>query len=143
MHICMYVDNSYCLWQLELLQTLSLFVAPEPPQMFQIISVTTTNIRFSWQEPAVLNGILTGYNLSCQPVLPANIATPPILSTGSTVNTALFPNLSPGVRYNCSIVASNSVGSSNPVHAIGTTTETGIRLYTWLYTWLYKYNYII
>ena len=135
----MYLDNSYCLWQLELLQTLSPFVAHEPPQMFQIISVTTTNIRFSWQEPAVLNGILTGYNLSCQPVLPANIATPPILSTGPTVNTALFPNLSPGVGYNCSIVASNSAGSSDPVHAVGTTTETGIRLYTWLY----KYNYII
>ena len=103
-----------------------LFVAPSPPRMFQITSVTTTNISFSWQEPVVPNGMLIGYNLSCQPLLPAGIPSPPILSTGSTVNTALFPDLSPGVRYNCSIVARNITGSSNPVYAVGTTAETGI-----------------
>ena len=112
---------------IKLLQILLPHVAPEPPRMFQITSVTTTNISFSWQAPAVLNGVLVGYQLTCQPVLPAGIPSPPILSTGSTVNTALFPNLSPGVRYNCSIVARNSAGPSDPpVHAVGTTTETGI-----------------
>ena len=94
--------------------------------MFQITSVTTTNINFSWLAPAVTNGVLTGYTLSCQPVLPAGIPSPPILTPGPTVNTALLPNLSPGVRYNCSIMASNSVGPSDPVYAVDTTTETGI-----------------
>ena len=103
-----------------------LFVAPEPPQMFQITSATTINISFSWQTPAVLNGILTGYQLTCQPVPLAGIPSPPILSSGPSVNTALFPNLSPGLRYNCSIVARNSAGSSDPVYTVGTTTETGI-----------------
>ena len=94
--------------------------------MFQITSVTTTTISFSWQAPTVTNGILTGYQLSCQPELPTGIPSPPTLSPGPTVNTAMLPNLSPGVRYNCSIVASNSAGPSDPVYAVGTTTETGI-----------------
>ena len=104
---------------------LSSHIAPGPPELFQITLVTTTHVDFSWQTPTITNGVLTGYRLSCQPELPAGIPSPPILSTGPTVNTALFPDLSPGVRYNCSIVASNSGGSSNPVHAVGTTTETG------------------
>ena len=94
--------------------------------MFQITSVTTTNISFSWQAPAVLNGMLTGYQLTCQPELPVGIRTPPTLSPGDAVNTAMLPNLSPGVRYNCSIMASNSAGLSDPVYAVDTTTETGI-----------------
>ena len=101
-------------------------IAPEPPRMFQITSITTTNINFSWQAPAVTNGILTGYQLTCQPELPVGIPSPPTLTPGPTVHTAMLLNLSPGVRYNCSIVASNSAGLSEPVYAVGTTTETGI-----------------
>ena len=107
---------------------LLLFVAPGPPRMFQITSVTTINISFSWQAPAFLNGMLVGYQLFCQPELPpTGIPSPPILSSGPSVNTALLPNLFPGVRYNCTTVARNSAGSSEPVYAVGTTTETGIR----------------
>ena len=106
--------------------TFSPSVAPEPPQMFQISSVTTTDISFLWQAPNVTNGMLTGYQLSCKPELLTGISSPPILSAGSTVNTTMLPNLSPGVRYNCSIVASNSAGPSDPVYAVGTTTEAGI-----------------
>ena len=102
---------------------LSSHIAPGPPELFQITLVTTTHVNFSWQTPT--SGVLTGYRLSCQPELPAGIPSPPILSTGPTVNTTLFPDLSPGVRYNCSIVATNSGGSSDPVYAVGTTTETG------------------
>ena len=101
-------------------------VAPEPPQMFQISSVTTTNINFLWQAPAVTNGALTGYQLSCQPELPVGIPSPPTLSPGATVNTAVLPNLFPGVRYNCRIMANNSAGLSDPVYAVDTTAETGI-----------------
>ena len=101
-------------------------VAPEPPRMFQITSVTTININFSWQAPVVTNGALTGYQLSCQPELPVGIPSPPTLSPGPTVNTAVLLNLFSGVRYNCSIMASNSAGLSDPVYAVDTTTETGI-----------------
>ena len=102
-------------------------VVSGPPRMFQITLVTTTSISLSWQAPTVTIGVLTGYQLSCQPELPTGIPSPPTLSPGPTVNTALLPNLYPGVRYNCRIMASNSVGgSSDPVYAVGTTTETGI-----------------
>ena len=102
-------------------------VVSGPPRMFRITLVTTTSVSFSWQEPTVTIGVLTGYQLTCQPELPTGIPSPPTLSPGPTVHTALLPNLSPGVRYNCGIVASNSVGgSSDPVYAVGTTNETGI-----------------
>ena len=100
-------------------------VAPGPSRMFQITSVTTTNISFSWQAPAFLNGILVGYQLTCQPELPVGIPSPPILTPGPTMNANILSNLFPGVRYNCSIVARNSAGPSDPIYAVGTTTETG------------------
>ena len=99
-------------------------VAPGPPRMFRITLMTTTSLSFSWQAPAIINGILTGYQLSCQPLL-QGIPSPTIPSPGPTVNTAVLPDLFPGVRYNCSIVARNSARPSDPVHAVGTTTETG------------------
>ena len=102
------------------------FVAPEPPRMFQITSVMTNRLSFSWQTPAVTNGVLIGYQLSCQPLLPVGTPSPSILTPGSTMITAELGSLFPGVRYNCSIVARNTAGSSDPVHAVGTTTETGI-----------------
>ena len=109
-------------------------VASGPPRIFQTTLMTTTSLTFSWQEPVVTNGILTGYQLSCQPVPPTGIPFPPTLSPGPTVNTAVLPNLSPGVRYNCSIMASNSAGPSDPVYAVGTTTETGITWHISLYS---------
>ena len=100
-------------------------VAPGLPRMFRVTLMATTSLSFSWQAPTVTNGALTGYNLSCKPGLPADIPSPSVLTPGPTMNTAELGRLSPGVRYNCSIVANNSAGSSDPVHAIGTTTETG------------------
>ena len=86
-------------------------IAPGPPEMFQITLMTTTSLSFSWQAPAVLNEVLTGYQLSCHSSL-QGIPSPQNFTPGPTVNTAVLPNLSPGVRYNCSIVASNSAGRS-------------------------------
>ena len=93
--------------------------------MFRITLITTMSLSFSWQAPTVTNGGLTGYNLSCQPELPAGIPSPSILTPGPTMNTAELGSLFPGVRYNCSIVAMNTAGSSGPVHDVGTTPETG------------------
>ena len=100
-------------------------IASGLPRMFRVTLRTTTSLSFSWQAPTVTNGRLTGYNLSCQPELPADIPSPSIFTPGPTMNTAELGSLFPGVRYNCSIVAMNTAGSSDPVHAIGNTTETG------------------
>ena len=93
--------------------------------MFRITSATTSSLSFSWQEPANPNGDITGYQLSCQLLL-LGIPTPQPLSPGPTVRMTILVNLLPGVRYNCSIGASNGAGPSNLVYADGTTTEIGI-----------------
>ena len=103
---------------------LSTLVAPNPPEMFQITSVTTTSLSFSWWAPTVTNGVPTGYQLSCQPELP-EISSPHKLSLAPADSAAILPDLFPGVRYNCCIVASNSTGSSDPVYAVETTLEIG------------------
>ena len=98
--------------------------APSPTQTFQITAVTTTGLSFSWQKPANPNGAITGYRLSCQSAL-LGIPTPEPLIPGPTAQMTILVNLLPGVRYNCSIGASNGAGPSNIVYADGTTTEIG------------------
>ena len=92
--------------------------------MFQIISVTTTSLSFSWLEPAESNGPIMSYRLSCQPLL-SGIPTPEPLNPGSTVRMTVLANLNPGVRYNCSIGARNGAGQSPLVYADDTTMEIG------------------
>ena len=102
------------------------FPAPTFPRMFLITSVMTTSFNFSWQPPLTLNGVLTGYRLSCQPLLPG-ISLPQPLNT--TALMVMLSNLYPSVGYNCSIVARNSAGPSYPVYVNGTTLETGASVY--------------
>ena len=100
--------------------------------MFQITAVTTTSLSLSWHEPATPNGAIVGYRLSCQPLL-LGIPTPQPLIPGSTARMAVLTDLYPGVRYNCSMGASNLAGLSDLVYADGTTTEIGRDIYTLLY----------
>ena len=108
----------------------SIFTIPAltPPRMFQITSLMTRSLSFSWQAPVTLNGILTGYQLSCQPLLPG-IPSSQTLTPGPTAVVDTVSGLYPGVRYNCSIVAMNNAGSSDPVYNSGTTPETGMCMY--------------
>ena len=93
--------------------------------MFRITAVTTTSLSFSWQEPAYPNGVVTGYQLSCQPLL-LGIPTPGLLSPRpATARMTVLADLLPGVRYNCSIAAMNSAGQSPLVYADDTTAEIG------------------
>ena len=100
------------------------FTAPTPPRIFSITAVMTNNLSFSWQEPTNPNGVATGYELSCLPLL-LGIPTPQPLRLGPTDQTTVLANLHPGVTYNCSIRSSNGAGHSNLVYAAGTTQETG------------------
>ena len=90
--------------------------------------MTTTNLSFSWQQPANPNGAITRYQLSCQPLL-LGIPTPEPLSPGPTARMAVLTDLLPGVRYNCSIGAINAAAMSDLVYADGTTTEIGKDVY--------------
>ena len=86
----------------------------------------TTSFSFSWQTPMTLNGVLTGYQLSCQPLL-SSIPLPQPLNTTAVM--ATLSSLYPGVGYNCSIVARNSAGPSDPVYIGGSTQEAGTYRY--------------
>ena len=108
----------------KLTSILSSSTVPTTPQMFQITAVTTTSLSFSWQRPANPNGAITGYRLSCQSLL-LGIPTPEPLSPEPTARMTVLADLLPGVRYNCSIEASNSAGQSPLVYADGTTMEIG------------------
>ena len=108
----------------KLTSVLSSSIASTPPQMFQITAVSTTSLSFSWQQPAIPNGAIIGYQLSCQPPL-EGIPIPEPLSPGPTARMAVLADLHPGVRYNCSIGALNSAVLSDLVYADGTTTEIG------------------
>ena len=105
------------------------FPAPTPPRMFQITSVMTTSLSFSWQTPVTPNGVLIGYQLFCQPLL-SSISLPQVLNPGPTAVMVMLSGLYPGVGYNCSIVARNSAGPSGPVYINGSTLETGMYIRT-------------
>ena len=96
--------------------------------MFQITLVMTTSLSFSWQTPITLNGVLTGYQLSCLPLL-SGIPSPQPLTPGPTAVVDTVSGLYPGVGYNCSLVATNPAGPSDPVYSNGTTQETGMYMY--------------
>ena len=121
--------NKMCLFILS-------FLAPTSPRMFQITSVMTTSLSFSWQTPMTLNGVLTGYQLSCQPLLPG-IPPPQTLTPGHTAVVYMVSALYPGVGYNCSLVARNSAGPSDPAYISGTTQETGVYMYIYRCTYMY------
>ena len=104
----------------------SLFSAPTSPRMFQITSVMTRSLSFSWQTPMTPNGVLTGYQLSCEPLL---LGIPPPQTLITTAVAGTVSGLYPGVGYNCSIVARNSAGPSDSVYISGTTQETGVYMY--------------
>ena len=104
------------------------FSAPTPPRMFQITLVMTTSLSFSWQAPVTLNGNLTGYQLSCLPLLPG-IPSPQPFTLGPATVVDTVSGLYPGVGYNCSLVATNPAGPSDRVYSNGTTQETGMYMY--------------
>ena len=100
---------------------------PNPPEMFHIESMTTTSLNLSWQAPTVTNGMLTSYQVLCQPLI-FGIPIPRTINPAPTEVIALLDNLLPGVGYNCSIIARNRAGASDPTYTVGTTLETGIRV---------------
>ena len=62
--------------------------------------------------PTVTNGVLTGYELTCQPGLEGIPQPPPVLSPSMT--SATVSSLNNGVNYTCSVRAGNEGGISLP-----------------------------
>ena len=114
------------------------------PQVFTDTKRRSRNITFSWSPPAPteLNGVITGYFLSCVPEAGGRNT---ITMQYTAAGTFTLGGFTPFTSYNCSISASNSQGSGPATHRVVTTLDDGkpvtvrevVHLHLeWLWHWM-------
>ena len=83
-------------------------------------------MTFSWSPPAptLRNGVITGYSLSCVPEVGGGNS---ISMQYTAAGTFTLGGFTPATSYNCSISASNSLGSGPTAHVVVTTLNDGER----------------
>ena len=93
-------------------------------------------MTFSWSPPAptLRNGVITGYTLSCVPEAGRRNT---ISKQYTTAGTFTLGGFTPATSYNCSISASNSLGSGPAVYMVVTTLDDGKRRMNY-----YEYHFI-
>ncbi|XP_078042954.1 uncharacterized protein LOC144473183 [Augochlora pura] len=97
---------------------------PSPPRSIQIVRSEPTNLKITWEPPDIFNGNITFYTLKASVIQThASDLLPPIESQvqGEASNTTILQGLQPGTKYNISIVAKNTQGSSEPAYISGWT----------------------
>ena len=96
------------------------------PLQFDITVEGPNSLSFSWAVPSPMVGNpITNYIVRCTPQL-EGIPTPaPVNQSASLPLTATINGLAPGVTYDCSVAAINSVGEGAPAENTATTEETG------------------
>ncbi|XP_023933066.1 receptor-type tyrosine-protein phosphatase delta-like [Lingula anatina] len=78
---------------------------PGPPTNFTNTSRSDTSLEFSWNEPFIRNGEITGYKIECS-VDGKNILAELAMSARKVV----VSKLKPGTRYLCGLMAKTSAG---------------------------------
>ena len=91
-------------------------MAPSSPQYFSAVSDMTT-VLFSWATP-LHPRVVANYTLTC---VPLSEGIDPLIMTYTEAGSYTLGGFRPATVYNCSIVATNSIGSSAP-SVINTTT---------------------
>ena len=81
--------------------------------MLQCSQVPSDPLSYTcnWMPPSVTNGVLSGYELSCEPGLDG-IPMPPAIATSTGL--ATVSGLRNGVNYTCTVRARNEGGRSLP-----------------------------
>lgn len=81
------------------------------------VSAGARSITFTWEapQPHLQNGAILSYTILCMPTFNRQLS--PVTKPGSVT----WTGFSPLTLYNCSISASNSVGSGPPAHNTVTT----------------------
>lgn len=81
-----------------------------PPTNFKVVTTGSESISVSWgpPPPEAQNGIITSYNLSCQP---EEDVFDSLQATYSTVGNYSLLGFRPATTYNCSVFASTAGGS--------------------------------
>ena len=84
-------------------------MAPSSPQFFNAVSDTTT-VLFTWAIP--LHPIMVvNYTLTC---VPLSEGVDPLIMISTEAGSYTLGGFRPATVYNCSIVATNCIGSSAP-----------------------------
>ena len=86
-------------------------MAPSSPQHFSAVSGITT-VLFSWDTPLYPRA-LANYTLTC---VSLSEAVDPLIMTYTEAGNYTLGGFRPATMYNCSIVATNSIGNSTPPH---------------------------
>ena len=84
-------------------------MAPSSPQNFSAVSGTTT-VLFSWATPLHPRA-LANYTLTC---VSLSEAVDPLKMTYTEAENYNLGGFRPATMYNCSVVATNSIGNSAP-----------------------------
>ena len=94
-----------------------------PVERFWSENVVNTSLGLYWVGPTIGAHLTLEYNLECDPLLievSTNQTTVP-----ASVSSVVLTDLHPGTRYNCSIVTTGALGSSEAVSLIILTPEAG------------------
>ena len=94
-----------------------------PVERFRSENVANTSFCLYWVGPTIGAQLSLEYSLECEPLLieiSTNQTTVP-----ASVSSVVLTDLHPGTRYNCSIVTTGALGSSEPVSLIILTPEAG------------------
>ena len=94
-----------------------------PVEKFWSENVTNTFFGLYWVGPTIGADLTLEYSVECDPLLievSTNRTTVP-----ASVSSVVLTDLHPGTRYNCSIVTTGALGSSEPVSLIILTPEAG------------------
>lgn len=132
----MYVSQTSLFFSFTLTCFLSHVVAPLEPAGFQMNSVNSTAVQFSWKAPldSPSTGDVNSYLLDCQPIpskLPFPIAFPAASLTASADGMFVMTlnGFVPGTLYHCSLLAINPAGNGAIITSSDLTKEEGIIVY--------------
>ncbi len=111
-----------------------IFAGPGPgpdgsPRQFLITYMTSRTFNLTWlaPDPFFQNGVITSYNVTCKEQGQDTIAPsyPRVYTIDPYPGSITVDNLRPDTDYECSVIAINSAGSSDPVSDSSITDEDG------------------
>ena len=89
-----------------------------------LVNFSATFLTFSWTLTPVSSLLVTGYNITCTPLM-EGIPRPESLVQEQKDTTASMTGLYPGISYSCVIVTFSLRQTSPPQTVIHTTSEIG------------------
>ena len=93
---------------------LYLDLVSNPFEEFSLLNFSSTSLTFSWTLTPVASLLISGYNITCTPLVEGIPLPEPLVVREPNTVTASVTELYPGVSYTCAIVTFNSWQTSLP-----------------------------